>query len=254
MPVIFVSHGAPTLLTDGTKAEKFFRDLPDSFGRPKGILAVSAHWETKEFTVSTINKQKTIYDFYGFPEELYRFRYEPDGAPELALRTKELLETAGIKTETEERGLDHGAWVPLYCMYPKADIPVTQLSIKKGASPAEFIEAGRVLSALSDEGYLILASGSTTHNLADFGRFARHAEATEYAVLFDEWLDRAVQSGDTDMLMKYREAAPESYRNHPTDDHFVPLLVAAGAGGGKGVKLHEEFVYGFLSLSAYRWD
>lgn len=255
MPVIFVSHGAPTLLIDGTDAEKFFRELSGSFPKPKGILVVSGHWEEERFTVSTIKKQETIYDFSGFPDELYKYKYEPDGAPELADKVRKLLSEAGIETDVVDRGLDHGAWVPLVCMYPEADIPVTQLSLKRGGTPEEYVQAGEALRPLRDEGYLILTSGSSTHNLSDFGKYALKSVVADYALDFDSWLENVVTAGDTEALKNYRAEAPEAEKNHPTDDHFSPMLVAAGASyDSKGMKLHSEFVYGFLSLAAYRWD
>jgi len=255
MPVLFVSHGAPTLLIDGTKAEAFFREVVKGFPKPRGILVISGHWEEKEFAVSTIKKQKTIYDFYGFPNELYEYKYEPDGAVELAARAKELLEAKGIKVNEAERGLDHGAWVPLIVMYPDADIPVTQLALKRGAEPEEYFRTGEAIRALRDEGYLILASGSATHNLHDFGRYGRHSGGVKYAEDFDTWLEDVLKNGDVDNLKRYREYGPEADRNHPTDDHFTPILVAAGASyDGIGLKIHDEFIFGMLSLAAYSWD
>jgi 4,5-DOPA dioxygenase extradiol len=253
-PVIFVSHGAPSLLLDGTKAEQFFRNISATFPKPKGILVVSGHWEEREFTVSTIKKQQTIYDFYGFQQELYEYKYEPAGAVDLAEKTKSLLESKGIKVNTAERGLDHGAWIPLICMYPDADIPVTQLALKRNGRPEEFVKAGEAIRSLREEGYLILASGSTTHNLRDFGRYGKNSEAVKYAVDFDEWLEKAIINRDVESLKDYRSKAPEANRNHPTDDHFNPLLVAVGASEGSGEKVHNEFVFGFLSLAAYRWN
>lgn len=254
MPVLFVSHGAPTLLIDGTKAERFFRDVVKDFPRPKGILVISGHWEEREFTVSTVKKQETIYDFYGFPQELYEYKYEPDGDVVLAEKTAKLLESGGLKVGRAERGLDHGAWVPLICMYPEADIPVTQLSLKMGESGDELLKVGELLRPLREEGYLILASGSATHNLRDFGRFGKHSGGVDYAVKFDEWLARVSADRDFSALADFRQKGPFANVNHPTDDHFTPFLIAAGASEAGAVKVHDEFVFGMLSLAAYRWD
>ena len=253
-PVIFVSHGAPTLLVDGTKAEQFFKDISASFSKPKGILVISGHWEESEFTVSTIKQQQTIYDFYGFQKELYEYKYEPEGAIELAEQTKALLEAKGIKVNTAERGLDHGAWIPLICMYPDSDVPVTQLSLKRNGSPDEFVKAGEAIRSLREEGYLILASGSTTHNLRDFGRYRKDSEAVQYAADFDKWLEKAISIRDIESLKNFRSKAPSANINHPTDDHFTPVLIAAGASEEAGKKVHDEFVFGFLSLAAYKWN
>jgi 4,5-DOPA dioxygenase extradiol len=170
-PAIFISHGSPTLPLERSAAVEFLRQLGPMLGRPEAILAVSAHWDTARPAVSTAKEPETIYDFYGFPPELYRLRYPAPGAPKLAERAAALLETRGLRTDIDpERGLDHGAWTSLMLMYPKADIPVTQLSIQSRLGPGHHVRLGEALRPLRDEGVLILASGGATHNLRELSR------------------------------------------------------------------------------------
>src|SRR4051812_40049558 len=148
LPAIFVSHGAPTLALDTCPAREFLKDLGSKLGKPRAILAISAHWETAAPAVNRVAVNPTIHDFYGFPEELYRMRYPAPGSVELAERTQKLLAAAGLVTEIdEERGLDHGAWVPLMLMYPNADVPVAQLSIQTERGPEHHLKLGRALSS-----------------------------------------------------------------------------------------------------------
>src|SRR3954471_16033260 len=167
-PAIFVSHGAPTLPIEQSPAQQFISGLGSLLGKPTAILVVSAHWESGEAAISSAVRPETIYDFFGFPQELYRMVYPAPGAPELASSVSGLLKQKGIATQVHPaRGLDHGAWVPLMLMYPEADIPVTQLSIQTPLGAAHQLAVGAALAPLREEGVLILASGSTTHNLGE---------------------------------------------------------------------------------------
>lgn len=253
LPAIFVSHGAPLVAIDDTEVHNFLEKLGDVTPKPKGILAVSAHWETETPFVSSAEKPETIYDFYGFPDELYTLTYPAPGAPELAERTAELLVSADLGPVTrEDRGLDHGAWVPLLLGYPEADIPVTQLSIQSHLDPAHHYRLGEALRPLRDEGILILASGNITHNLGEFRGRAVDAEPPEWVKAFDEWASWAICEGRVDDLLNYRTRAPEAVRNHPTDEHLLPLFVALGAGtSGESRHLHKSYTYGVLAMDAY---
>ncbi len=256
MPAIFVSHGAPTLAFEPVAARDFLRGLGQALPAPRAILAVSAHWETAVPTVSAAEHPETIHDFYGFPPELYRVRYAAPGAPALAQRVAGLLDRARLPVEfSEDRGLDHGAWVPLMLAYPDADIPVTQLSIQSARGPAWHWALGEALRPLREEGVLILASGSITHNLREFGGQGLNAAPVGYATAFSEWLAAAVSEGRNDDLIAYRSQAPEAARNHPTEEHLLPLLVAAGAGSaGRGERLHASYTYGAFAMDVYRFD
>ena len=256
-PAIFVSHGSPTLPLERGPAVDFLRQLGGALGRPESILIVSAHWDTDRPAVSAAEKPETIYDFYGFPPELYRLRYPAPGAPTLAKRAASLLESGGLRTYIDPaRGLDHGAWTSLFLMYPEADIPVTQLSIQSHLGPGHHVRLGEALKPLRNEGVMIFASGGATHNLGEL-RFHRGNPVPQaWTVEFNEWLADAVLSRRADDLVNYRERAPYAVRNHPTDEHLIPLFVALGAGGPDGVpqRLHTSISSGVISMDAYRFD
>jgi len=252
LPSVFVSHGAPTLAIEKNDTVEFLRRLGAGLGRPRAILCVSAHWATRVPTLSAAERPETIHDFGGFPAELYRVRYDAPGAPALAARAAELLSASGTASElSNERGLDHGAWVPLSLMYPAADVPVTQLSVQPGAGAAAgHFRLGRALAPLRREGVLILSTGGATHNLHQLGR---GAEAPDWAARFDEWLDGKIRGGAYEDLLDYRRLAPYAELAHPTDEHLLPLFVAAGAGGleAPGLGLHRGWTHGSLSMAAY---
>jgi 4,5-DOPA dioxygenase extradiol len=256
MPAIFVSHGAPMLVLEAGAARNFLCVLGTSIPRPQWILAVSAHWETVVPTVSAAECPATVHDFYGFPQELYRLRYAAPGIPALARRVVDLLDGAGLPVEiSPDRGLDHGAWVPLMLAYPDADIPVTQMSIQSARGPAWHWALGEALRPLREEGVLILASGSATHNLREFGHHGRDAAPPGYVAAFNEWLAAAVTEGRRADLLAYRSQAPDAARNHPTEEHLLPLFVAAGAGTtGRGEQLHASYTYGAFAMDAYRFE
>jgi 4,5-DOPA dioxygenase extradiol len=251
LPSVFVSHGAPTLAMEKNDTVEFLRRLGAELGRPRAILCVSAHWETRVPTLSAAERPETIHDFGGFPAELYRVRYDAPGAPRLAARAAELLSAAGVASElSNERGLDHGAWVPLSLMYPERDVPVTQLSVQPRAGAAEHFRIGRALAPLRSEGVLILSTGGATHNLYQLGR---GSNAPDWAARFDEWLDEKIRAGAYGDLLDYRRLAPHAELAHPTDEHLLPLFVAAGAGLGEapGRSLHRGWTHGSLSMAAY---
>jgi 4,5-DOPA dioxygenase extradiol len=246
LPSLFVSHGAPTLPFEDVPARRFLEGLEARIGRPKAVLAVSAHWETARPEVSAPAANETIHDFYGFPERLYALRYPAPPAPELALRVSALT---GAAIETV-RGLDHGAWVPLMLAWPAADIPVAQLSIQPGAGPRHHLELGRRLAPLRQEGVLVLGTGSFTHNLRELDWGGGAAAEPEWVTRFSNWVDRAIVEGREDELAEYRSRAPEAARNHPTEEHFLPLFVALGAGGA-AERLHSSITMGALRMDAY---
>lgn len=257
VPSIFVSHGAPTIALDESDAHQFLTKLPDAIPTPSAILAVSAHWETVTPHVSDAKHPETIYDFKGFPQPLYELTYPAPGAPDLAAKTAALLEDAGMGPVTfESRGLDHGAWVPLLLGYPDAQIPVTQLSINPNETPAYHYKMGEVLRPLKDQGVLILASGNLTHNLSEFRGQPLDAAAPEWVSTFDAWMSWAIAEGRVEDLLNYRAEAPEAERNHPTDEHLLPLFVALGAGTPTepGRHLHKSYTYGVLAMDAYAFN
>jgi len=254
LPAIFVSHGSPTLPLEQSPSVDFLRSLGVTLGKPQAILIVSAHWDTTRPAVSGAEKPETIYDFYGFPRELYRLRYPAPGAPQLARRVQDLLGAAGMETDIDpSRGLDHGAWTPLFHVYPDADIPVTQLSIQWEKGPAHHVRLGEALRPLRDEGVLILASGGATHNLRELSYQRGNPVPQPWTVEFNEWLAEAVLARRADDLVSYRDKAPFAVHNHPTDEHLIPLFVAFGAGdaGGATQRLHSRIASGVISMDAY---
>jgi len=256
-PAIFVSHGAPLLAIQPGAAREFLSGLGGALGKPKAILVVSAHWEGRDAAVSAAAQPETIYDFYGFPEELYRIKYPAPGAPELAVRAQKILGQKGIVAGAHPtRGLDHGAWVPLMLMYPDADVPVTQLTVQTALGPGHHFKLGEALRGLRDEGVLILGSGGATHNLREFGRHPDGAAPPQWVTGFQEWLAKTIESGKADELIRYRDLAPDAARNHPTEEHFLPLFVPAGAGspGVAGKRIHRSHTFGILAMDAYRFD
>lgn len=256
-PALFVSHGSPTMPLEKSAANDFLRGLGSALGRPNAILMVSAHWDTERPAVSAAERPETIHDFYGFPPELYRLRYPAPGAPQLAERVAGLMKQNGLRADIDPgRGLDHGAWTPLILMYPEADIPVTQFSIQSRLGPAHHVRLGEALRPLRDEGVLIFASGGATHNLRELSRQRGNPVPQAWTAEFNEWLATALQSRRMEDLVDYRARAPHAVRNHPTDEHLIPLFVALGAGdpGGKTQRLHSSIDSGVISMDAYRFD
>lgn len=229
MPATFLSHGAPILADDDqwtSELAAWAADLPT----PESILVVSAHWEAAPLTVGATTAVPLFYDFYGFPEHYYRVTYEAPGAPELAESVGKLLAGPGRSMHQDpNRGLDHGAYVPLVEMYPQADIPVLQVSMPT-LDPEELFEIGRTLAPLRDEGVLILGSGFSTHNLQEMNLAAAAASPPPtWSSEFDDWLDRSLAAGDIDALMDFQAKAPAVALAHPRTEHFAPLFVALGA-------------------------
>lgn len=246
LPVVFVSHGSPTLPFDDVPARDFLRGLGAKLGIPEAILVASAHWETHSPLLSAPATNGTIHDFTGFPKPLYDLRYDAPGAPKLAARAAALLRGAGIDAA---RGLDHGAWVPLMLMYPEANIPVVQISVQRGAGVAHHIALGRALKPLRKEGVLILGSGGFVHNLRMIDW--NGGEEPAWSRAFADWTHKKLMARDEAALADYRTLAPDAAQAHPTEEHFMPLFVAYGAGGETTERLHTSATFGSLRMDAY---
>jgi 4,5-DOPA dioxygenase extradiol len=229
MPAVFLSHGAPPLADDPVWTRElatWAHDLP----KPKSILVVSAHWEAAPLMVGATTTVPLYYDFYGFAPEYYQVSYAAPGAPELADKVAKLLAGPGQPIhQDKDRGLDHGAYVPLVEMYPSADIPVLQVSMPT-LDPGELFRIGQKLAPLRDEGVLILGSGFSTHNLreVDLGRDSA-SQPPNWSSEFDDWLDRTLTAGSIDELIDFQAKAPAASLAHPRTEHFAPLFVALGA-------------------------
>jgi 4,5-DOPA dioxygenase extradiol len=252
-PVVFLSHGAPPLADDAVWTREL-ADLAVSMARPTAILVVSAHWEQAPLTVGATRTVPLFYDFWGFERRFYEVQYAAPGAPRLARRVKGLLDGPGHPVfDDPERGLDHGAYVPLVEMYPEADIPVLQISMPT-LDPAYLIEVGRRLAPLRDEGVLIIGSGFSTHNLREMDPTNSHVPA--WSSEFDHWLSECLEASDVDALVDFQTKAPASVLAHPTTEHFAPLFVALGA-SVETLERAESVIDGFwfgLSKRSVRFD
>ncbi len=239
-------------------AHRFLLQLGKTLPRPNAVVIVSAHWESMGGpAVSLASQPETIHDFGGFPAELFAIQYPAKGAPDIAAQAAALLEQAGFAVKrSANRGLDHGAWVPLRLMYPDADIPVTQVSLLRDATPAEHDKMGKALAALRDDNVLIIGSGSLTHNLYEFRAHAIDAPAPPWVSDFDGWMMAALRDNRRESLLDYRRQAPFAVRNHPTEEHLLPLFVAMGAAGdaARAERIHASYEYGVLAMDAYAFS
>jgi 4,5-DOPA dioxygenase extradiol len=210
---------------------KAWRTLADSLPRPRAILVASAHWDTEQPLITAMPHPETFHDFYGFPEPLYRMRYPAPGSADLAGRAKSLLAATGLPSDAEYlRGLDHGVWSILLHMFPMADIPVVQVSLQTHLGPAHHYRLGQALAPLAAEDVLLIGSGQMTHNLREWGR-SFGGQPAPYVLEFQEWVHKRIAAHEHDELIAYRETAPHAVRAHPSDEHFIPLFFALGAGG-----------------------
>lgn len=221
--------------------------------RPQAILVVSPHWMTRGgVSIMTSAQPETWHDFGGFPPELYALQYPASGAPLQAQRAAQLLRDAGIAVAMDpHRPFDHGAWVPLRYMWPRADVPVFQLSLSADASPQDLLAMGEALAPLRDEGVLILCTGSMTHNLVERDR----SSDLSYVPAFATWVRERVLAGEREALLDWQTQAPHARRAHPSDEHFVPLFIAWGAAGPHECAhwLNDEVQFGFLAMDAVAW-
>ena len=235
MPTLYIGHGAPPLVDDAlwvAELAAWAKALP----RPKAVLMVSAHWENAPLTMgATQTGVPLVYDFGGFPERYYRVQYRSPGAPQLAADVRKLLSDQKVADEPE-RGLDHGAYVPLTVMYPEADVPVLQISMPS-LDPEELFAIGRRLRPLRDQGVLVIGSGFLTHGLPFLRDFRLDAPPPDWSTEFDAWAHEALEHGDIDELSDFRHRAPAVRYAHPRTEHLAPLFVTLGAGDSAGEPL-----------------
>ena len=249
---LFISHGAPDLIIRETFAGNFFKELSNKFTKPSAIIVFSAHYETDNLEITGNLQLKTIHDFGGFPQELYKMHYDANGFPELALEIKNLFEEMNFSaTINPKRGLDHGAWIPLKLIYPNADIPIIQISLQPLEDAIYQYKIGRIISHLKEKNILIIGSGSLTHNLAM--AFQNKEKPTPIWVeKFIEAIYKTLQNQDIGSIINWYnlEYAQE---NHPSPEHFIPLLIALGAVGGefRAERLHHSYDYSVLAMDCY---
>lgn len=259
IPSFFIAHGSPTLAIEKNGYTRFLREYFTGLPRPRAIVLFSAHWEAPVQMISSVESYQMIYDFGGFSPELYQMVYPAKGDPELAEEIQALYTQNGIPCQLDnERGMDHGAWVVLHLIYPDADIPVIAMSVNPSLSPEEQYQLGKVLSPLKEKGVLIIGSGGTVHNLSalDWRRQEEEKQASaDWAHQFDHWLQVQLSQWNTDPLFQYEEKAPGAKVSVPTKEHFIPLLIAMGAGdqNRKAELLYRTYQYGTLSVSCWRF-
>lgn len=262
LPTYFVSHGGgPWPYLTGAWREHH-RLLETSLkalagelgGKPRAVLMVSGHWVESTFTVMSSPRPAMVYDYAGFPEHTFHVQYDAPGSPELAERVKALLEAVDITVRLDaNRGFDHGCFSPMVVMYPQADVPVLQVSLKKGYDPQAHLALGRALAPLRDEGVLIVGSGLSYHNLQAFGPRARTASQA-----FDAWLQETLlqlsPQARVDQLLQWAHA-PSARHAHPQEDHLIPLMVALGAAEGEAARCiyHEQDFFGGVTVSSFRF-
>jgi len=262
-PTFFIPHGGgPCFFMDWTMGPRdtwdnmaaWLKAMPQAVGpQPDAILVVSAHWEEPEFTVTTSARPSLLFDYYGFPEHTYRLRYDAPGSPELAHEVRGLLTRAGlVSKEDAARGLDHGVFIPFLLIYPDADIPVVQLSLKAGLDPAQHLAVGKALAPLRDRNVLIVGSGMSYHNMEAF----RRGLPPTLSATFDAWLTETATdpnpSRRNEKLAHWAEA-PAARDAHPREEHLIPLMVVAGAAGDDiGHRTYSDRVMG-STISAYQF-
>lgn len=254
VPSLFLAHGSPMLAIEDSEYTHFLADLAQRI-KPKAIVIFTAHWETEILTISSKDDEyETIYDFYGFPDELYAVRYPAKGSVKIASMVQERLEKHGIRTKTDTtRGLDHGSWTLLSRMYPKADIPVVQISVNPYVSAEQQFRIGQALRGLGEEDILVIGSGVTVHNL----RIIKWGQTTPepWAVEFDSWLIEKLGQGDLESLFDYEQQAPHAALAVPRPEHFVPFYIAMGSGDDptKAQVIHRSYDLGTLSYLCYKF-
>ena len=272
LPALFISHGAPLFAIEpgstGPALTRWGQELQLRETGPeaglRGVVIMSPHWMARGPAVMSGPAPETWHDFGGFPSELYKLQYPAPGKPALAADVQTLLVKAGlVSTSDDARPFDHGAWVPLMHLFPKADVPVVQVALPSGYGPAQVYAMGQALRSLRAQGILVVGSGSMTHNLSEFFGGARAPAPAPYVTEFSRWVEAAIGRGDLTALLDYRHQAPHAQRAHPSEDHFLPLFFALGASGwgaaveagrGEPVKasyLSREVMHGILAMDSF---
>ena len=252
-PALFIGHGSPMNIVRDNAFTQSLAKLGERHGKPAAALVVSAHWLTRGKTSVSVNpKPETVHDFGGFPEELYRLQYEAPGSPAMARET--VAEVKSIKIhEDHEMGLDHGAWSILRHIWPKADVPVFQLSIDYAKPPQFHYDLGKELRRLRDRGILILGSGNITHNLRMISPNENDPKHADWAVEFDEWARKHLLDGNKAALVDYASQGRAAQLSVPTNDHYLPMLYTLGAMADKEPLrfTHESFQHGSISMRCF---
>jgi len=248
MPVVFLGHGSPMNAIEDNAFHRGWADLGARLPRPRAVLCISAHWETQGVGVTAMEQPRTIHDFFGFPQALFDVRYSAPGNPALARRVSELLAPHRPALDMSW-GLDHGSWGVLIAMYPRADVPVVQLSLDMTKDGAYHYELGRALKPLRDEGVLILGSGNIVHNLRLFDW--RKPQQLDWAVRFDAVAKQRIAAGDHGDLIDFERLGEDAALSINSREHYLPLLYVLGAAEeGEPVSLFNETVMSSISMTS----
>lgn len=258
LPSLFVPHGAPTFALHPGATGTALRNAAMQLPRPRAIIVISAHWDTPQAMVGFAERPATIHDFWGFPQDLYAITYPATGSREASQEVLSALQAAGFPAQAAtEQGLDHGAWIPLSIMFPEADIPVLPLSIQSRLGPEHHYRLGQALQPLTQRGFLVVASGNLTHNLADFQRaHGSDHQAPDYVRAFSDWFWQKLQAHDLPALLDYRNQAPAARQAHPRDEHLLPLYVALGAATADAqvIRLHAGIDDYVIAMDAFAFQ
>lgn len=256
LPSLYISHGSPMLMLMNNETTKFLENLPSTFKEPKYILVISAHWVTQDLKILYEESPNLIYDFYGFPKELYDLTINVSSSKQRNDEIIQLFEKNGIKLEKDitRGGFDHGVWSPLRFMYPNKEIPILQISLPYGFTQNDLFKVGEILSSLRED-TLIIGSGALTHNLRDIIWDEDTPQVKEYARVFHDWITENLKSGNYEEILNSNEKAPYLKQNHPTLDHFMPLFVNLGSSKSKvGKSLNNIYMYGNQSMDTYIFE
>lgn len=250
MPSLFISHGAPSIAIEQDDFTRAVAAFGKSLRGARAIAVVSAHWQARSVRVNAVARPETIYDFLGFSQELYKIRYEAPGDPVLAREIAALLGGAALE---EQRGWDHGLWVPFRILLPDANIPIVEIAQPNPTTPAELLRIGQALAPLRDDGVVIAGSGGIVHNLRAINLSGKNAPVDDWAKEFDDWFAKNLVARDFDTLARYAELAPHPTLAVPTPEHFEPVFVALGASHDTDslTTIYEGFHYGNLSMRTF---
>lgn len=252
-PSLYISHGSPMLALEPGASGPALARLATEMPRPDAIVIVSAHWESDELLVGGNPQPDTWHDFGGFPRALFEVQYPAPGNPDLAAQVVNLLHANALPARIDStRPFDHGVWVPLSLMYPQADIPIVQVSLPTRGGPALLARVGQALAGLREQGVLLIGSGSITHNLRELDWHAGPESVEPWARVFRDWMIDKLAANDEAALHDYRRQAPNAVRNHPSDEHLLPLYFARSAGGRFSI-VHQGFTLGALGMDIYRF-
>lgn len=253
LPALYISHGSPQVIVEPSPARDFLQGLAATLPKPRAIVIATAHFATGRPAVVGDAQPGMIYDFGGMPE-LRDLVYPAPGDPQVAIKVAGLWQAAGFAPAVVTgHGYDHGTWVPLMLLYPDADVPVVQIAVQPQLGPAHHLALGRALASLRAEGFLVIGSGSMTHNLRAFytSGLPADAPALPWVEAFAAWMHEKIEAGAEDELLDYRRLAPHAADNHPTDEHLLPLFIAMGAGGARGRQIHASTRNGVIAMDTY---